>query len=153
MQKYTRDGWRRCKNTLETSGKDVKKGLIEYADPHDCENLRKILHGKKMDGCSKRMKVNSHLLHSFRVYFHIFSTRFECNFTSSQLFSSVVFRSRTILNMRVTLSQGRFAPTLPVKIHSKGVEKMQKYTQNEWRRCKTTLETSGEDVKSHSFRV
>jgi hypothetical protein len=29
----------------------------------------------------------------------------------------------------------------------------QNYTRNEWRRCKTTLETSGEDVKLHSKRV
>ncbi len=27
------------------------------------------------------------------------------------------------------------------------------YTRNEWRRCETTLETSGEDVKIHSERV
>ncbi len=27
------------------------------------------------------------------------------------------------------------------------------YTRNEWKRCKTTLETSGEDVKTHSKRV
>jgi hypothetical protein len=27
------------------------------------------------------------------------------------------------------------------------------YTQNEWGRCKNTLETSGEDVKLHSKRV
>ncbi len=31
-----------------------------------------------------------HLLNSFRVYFYIFSTRFECSITSSQLVSSVV---------------------------------------------------------------
>ncbi len=30
-------------------------------------------------------------------------------------------------------------------LHSKRVEKMQKYTRNEWKRCKNTLETSGED--------
>jgi hypothetical protein len=27
------------------------------------------------------------------------------------------------------------------------------YTRNEWRRCKTTLETSGEDAKLHSKRL
>jgi hypothetical protein len=32
-----------------------------------------------------------------------------------------------------------------VKLHSKRVEKMNKYTRNEWRRSITTLETSGED--------
>jgi hypothetical protein len=27
------------------------------------------------------------------------------------------------------------------------------HTRNEWRRCKITLETGGEDLKLHSFRV
>ncbi len=31
--------------------------------------------------------------------------------------------------------------------------KRQNYTRNEWRRCKTTLEMSGEDVKIYSKRV
>jgi hypothetical protein len=39
------------------------------------------------------------------------------------------------------------------RLHSKRVGKMQNYTRNEWGRCKTTLETSGEDVKPHSKRV
>jgi hypothetical protein len=33
------------------------------------------------------------------------------------------------------------------------VEKMYNYTRNRWRRCKTTLGTSGEDAKLHSKRV
>ncbi len=33
------------------------------------------------------------------------------------------------------------------------VRKMSKYTRNEWRRCENTLETSEEDVKTHSKRV
>ncbi len=32
------------------------------------------------------------------------------------------------------------------KLHSKRVEKMLNHTRNEWRRCQTTLRTSGEDV-------
>ncbi len=32
-------------------------------------------------------------------------------------------------------------------------EQVKNYTRNEWRRCKTTLETSGEDAKLHSKRV
>ncbi len=40
----------------------------------------------------------------------------------------------------------------PGKIHSKRVKKMWKYTQNELRRCKTTLETSGEDVHPRYVR-
>ncbi len=45
--------------------------------------------------------------------------------------------------------------TLDVRghLHSKRVGKMSIYTRNEWRRCKNTLETSGEDVKLHSKRV
>ncbi len=34
-------------------------------------------------------------------------------------------------------------------MHSKRVEKMCKFTRNEWRRCANALETSGEDVKLH----
>jgi hypothetical protein len=33
------------------------------------------------------------------------------------------------------------------------VGKMKNQTRNEWRRWKTTLETSGEDEKPHSERV
>ncbi len=40
-----------------------------------------------------------------------------------------------------------------VKIHSKRVEKMHNYTRNEWRRCTTTLETSGEDVKRNECKT
>jgi hypothetical protein len=38
------------------------------------------------------------------------------------------------------------------KLHSKRVEKMSNYTRNEWRRCKTTLETSGEDLKQQNLK-
>jgi hypothetical protein len=33
------------------------------------------------------------------------------------------------------------------------VEKIKNYTRNEWKRSKTTLETSGKDQKLHSKRV
>ncbi len=42
---------------------------------------------------------------------------------------------------------------MSLNLHSKRVEKMWNYTRNEWRRCETTLETSGEDGKLHSKRV
>jgi hypothetical protein len=38
-------------------------------------------------------------------------------------------------------------------LHSKRVKKMENYTRNEWRRWKTTLETSEEDGRLHSKRV
>jgi hypothetical protein len=39
-----------------------------------------------------------------------------------------------------------------LKLHPKRVEKMWNYSRNEWWRCETTPETSGEDVKLHSKR-
>ncbi len=47
----------------------------------------------------------------------------------------------------------RIFQNIGLKLHSKRVEKMQNYTRNECRRCKTTLETSVEDAKLHSKRV
>jgi hypothetical protein len=32
-------------------------------------------------------------------------------------------------------------------------ENISNYTRNEWKRCKTTLQKGGEDVKLHSKRV
>ncbi len=43
--------------------------------------------------------------------------------------------------------------SMGIEIHSKRVGKMENYTRNEWGRSKTTLETSGEDLKLHSKRV
>ena len=83
-------------------------------------------------------------------------TRFECSFTSSPLVSSVVshlphsFRvcfSALCINSTPTSSiifagqwlrissLSTFYGSLWVKLHSKRVEKMSKYTRNEWRKC------------------
>ncbi len=48
--------------------------------------------------------VGGDLLHSFRVYFHVFFTRFECIFTSSSLVSSVI--SRLLHSFGVYFFQG-----------------------------------------------
>jgi hypothetical protein len=48
---------------------------------------------------------------------------------------------------------GPLVVKMKVKIHSKRVENMQNSTRNEWRICKTPLETSGEYAKLHSKRV
>ncbi len=40
------------------------------------------------------------------------------------------------------IRSSHFTQSAGGKLHSKRVEKMQNYTRNEWRRCKTTLETS-----------
>jgi hypothetical protein len=97
-------------------------------------------------------------LHSFRVYFHIFSTRFECIFLSSPLVSSVNFSytydDLLLLPERISFhSDGVSLASritknirLQVKLHSKRVGKTSNYTRNEWRRCQTTLESGEEDV-------
>ena len=107
--------------------------------------------------------VFSHLLHSFRVYLHIFSTSFECGFTCSPLVSSVV--SHLLHSFRVYFSgpgELYLSPSSLTSLTSlvEGYRTVRErrlgevnYTRNEWRRCKTTLETSGEDVKLHSKRV
>ena len=103
--------------------------------------------------------VGTHLLHPKRVYFCILSTRFECIFTSSPLVSSVILGSyQASVGDVCSVYYARMRRHVYVtpkyaKPHSKRVEKMQNYTRNEWRRCQTTLETSGEDVKLHSKPV
>ncbi len=78
----------------------------------------------------------------------IFCTRFECSFSSSPLVSSVV---STALALQLA---ARFDPPKASKQRSyQEKPTTENYTRNEWRRCKTTLETGGEDVKLHSRRV
>jgi hypothetical protein len=60
---------------------------------------------------------------------------------SSSLETSVIFAAK-----QADLQRTYEEKLQKVKLHSKRVEKMKKYTRNEWRRCKTTLETSGEDI-------
>jgi hypothetical protein len=89
------------------------------------------------------------------VWFHIFSTRLECSFTSSPLVSSVGLgvedillklhpepESEVVHHFDKTLTSKLEDETANVKIHSKRVEKMEK-----------TLETSVKDVKINSKRV
>ncbi len=76
-----------------------------------------------------------HLLHFFRVRIYIFPTRFECVFTSSPLVSSVVL-GRSVVVRPYTSFSG--------PLHG---------GHDERALCKTTLETSGKDVKLHSKRV
>ncbi len=98
----------------------------------------------------------------------IFSTRFECGFTSSSLETSVILRLYTRNECKfssyvikiffqltlVILSSVVGCQVKMVKIlHSERVENIQKYTRNEWRTYKNTLGTSGEDTKIHSERV
>ena len=107
----------------------------------------------------------SHLPHSFRVYFHIFPTRFECDF-SAQVFTAVL---RLLDCDRVTDNFSHFlnfsipqSPSLIFCVSSKTgnfmifkalneserdnwlltiAKQVKKYTRNEWRRCIIRLET------------
>jgi hypothetical protein len=93
----------------------------------------------------------------------MFSTRFECSF--SQLKSddrdklSEALRRQEQDSAKLPVGAGALNASLNrtmismKKPHSKRVEKMENYTRNEWRRWKTTLESSGEDRKLHSKRV
>jgi hypothetical protein len=133
MQNHTRNEWRKCKTTLETSGEDVK------------------LHSKR----GKKMLKK----HSKRVEKMQNHTRFECIFSHSRSpyskkqspgVANITDPSSPYTDWRAIRTL-RSWPNL--KLHSKRVEKMWNYARNELRRCETTLETSGEDVKLRSKRV
>ena len=88
-----------------------------------------------------------YLLHSFRAYFysfHIFSTRFEC-----------IFSCFDFLRRAGDIRAAKQLPNLVELSTTEGWLYMcrQKYTRKECKRCKNTLEMSGEDAKIHSFRV
>ncbi len=94
MWKYTRNEWRRwCQvNRVE---------LLNLISQHmkneeQRESLNKITNDQNFDFNKVKTTLVSivflHLLHSFRVYFFIFSTHFECILISSPLVSSVFFR-------------------------------------------------------------
>ncbi len=76
-----------------------------------------------------------------------FYTRLECNFTSSPLVSSVKFF--TLFYLRCLFWSISALQKLAHHLRRTTIN----YTRNEWRRCKTTLETSGEVWKLHSKRV
>ncbi len=75
------------------------------------------------------------LLHSFRVWFYIFSTRFEFGFTSSPLVSSVVLGSTVVFQYIMHPLIGHLVRHFTSSPLVSGGEHQ-----------KSTLETSGEDV-------
>ncbi len=104
----------KVKNTLEASGKDVvnstrfeckfmfrltevKTNTADWwlkGQAPAPETVDNPYPSSKVVKCVKTTLVSSvfsHLPHSFRVCSHIFPTRFEWNFASSPLVSSVVF--------------------------------------------------------------
>ncbi len=84
------------------------------------------------------------LLHSFRVYFFHFSTRFECIFSLFLIVKILItvsymkitccpqydVRYKPLLNLKITLETSGVDENL----HSKRVGKMKTYTRNEWGR-------------------
>jgi hypothetical protein len=98
--------------------------------------------------------VFSHLVHSFRVYFHIFSTRFECIFTIFSTRFECIFSPRTKLSDFDYQPQGyanRDGKALYEKNKDRAVVKS--FVTSPMKKVKSTLETSGEDVKLHSKGV
>ncbi len=145
MQKYTRNEWRRCKSTLETSVVHIE-GVQSWTS---------------FSGTwSQKGEVNFLQLWSFSLHLEfrisIFSTRFECKFPIFSLDSSVFFPLDTIIGW-FGVEIGVFivfVKVVRIKLRTDQVARPGwNYTRNERRRCETTLETRGEDVKLHSKRV
>ncbi len=139
MLNYTRNEWRRCKTTLETSGEDAK------------------LHSKRVSSGVWFIQKNGVSLYVLKLVKGNFCTRFECEFPSSLLVSSVFLGKRKHVSILTEAENYvRVLRKIPEVKNDKVVimpEKVKKYTRNEWRTCENTLGTSGEDVKIHSKRV
>ncbi len=73
-----------------------------------------------------------HLLHSFGVYFYIFSTRFEC------IFFIPIFQYRLNLSVRSAIMKN----VIP------NFDQLWRTHTPKWEKINFTLETSGEDVKT-----
>jgi hypothetical protein len=72
MQNYTRNEWRRCKNTLDSCGVDVNlhyQCVSVWMKSLSAFIRRRIDHGTLQIGLLQGSS------------FHMFSTRFECSFT------------------------------------------------------------------------
>ena len=83
-------------------------------------------------------------IHSFRVYFYLVSSNLESLYNREDVNNAMQIVE--CMTFRQTIEHRG-------KLHSKRVEKIENYTRSEWKRLKTTLETSGEDWKLHSKRV
>ena len=149
-----RDKMGNSKNRIFTLDSSVKNAVSKLATSI----------GEGEEEQQRGLVTYTYFLHSFRVWIYIFSTRFECEFTSSPLVSSVVlhlphsFRVyflRLLHSFRVWIYI--FSTRFECTDFSRGICKMRTMT---WEkdytvpiRVKSTLETSGEDVKVHSKRV
>ncbi len=117
-----RNEWRTYKTTLETSGEDLRSHAMSE------------IHNVEME--TKALTVDRDPSNRY-----IFPTRFECNFTSSPLVSSVVFIFHRYTYVQKAMKSRYRMPNLPNEERELLLE------------GKTTLETSEEDVELHSKRV
>ncbi len=121
MLKYTRNEWRRCNpvgNCLQVRDYPLWGPL--YWKP--CLAIK-----QSKSIFSTRFECSFHIFSTLsECSFYIFSTRFECSFTS------------------------KISSFIEPGIGDKDcfIRKSRNYTQNEWRRCKTTLETSVETLET-----
>ncbi len=120
---YTRNEWRRCKTTLEKSGKDV------------------TIHSKREWNITYSLHPEWQLITRIILRHLIFSTRFECSLTSFPLVSSVVSR-RSIVWSKSQNNSARLYTLNWSKRSKKATVLLLEVPE-------TTLGTSGEDVKIH----
>ena len=129
MLNYTRNGLRRCQITLEPSGEDVPV----LTNNHLC-------HPSPTRQIQFYLKQNSPLVSSVV-------------FTCSPLVSSVVFTFSPPDSSVVFTSLDKKIIIIRCMLLDTSNRCLGNHTPNEWRRYKSTLETSAEDTKRHSKRV
>ena len=104
LTNYTRNEWRRCH--LSFFGVSSLLCCCCF-----CSSFLFLLWHMasylSMSLAAVEFKTPTHLLHSKRVWFHIFPTRNECSFTSSPLKTSVVFTSPPLVSSLVSTWLGR----------------------------------------------
>jgi hypothetical protein len=119
MRNYTRFEWRRCKITLVSSGEDAKLHSFR---------VEKMQNYTRFEW--KRCKITPFRVEKMQNY-----TRFECR-RSPRLFkgSNFEFKNGLIPEKQLFFVKMYLCRRQFLKLHSKRVEKMWNYTQNEWRR-------------------
>ncbi len=126
IENYTRLEWGRSKTTLVSGEEDRKLHSFR---------VRKIENYTRFEWKRPRSQVlDIELPSGIRVPV-VGST------TTGTVNAALLASQQKSMRWKTTLETGG----KDVKLHSKRDEKMWNYTRNGWRRCETTLETSGED--------
>jgi hypothetical protein len=116
MLNYTRNEWRRCQNTLETSGKFVKPFLNLKAEG--------LMYLSNLGGLRVKLSPSNYTRNGWRRS----NTTLE---TSGEDEKKKLETGGEDRKPHSKVEKTR-------KINSKRGGKMQNYTRNEWRRCKRT---------------